>query len=530
MPYCNQCGVPLEENASFCIECGAPQVSAEMPQNPPKKGLHLLLKIGIPALAIIIIAIVVIFLFVRISPLATTGIALINLESEMAQRLNSTPLRAATMTTEKLENGTLTLNLDYSDRWSDIEATATIISNSITRDHALALEVDIGRNTFTAEAFLNRTRLAIGSAMVDDNFYGITFSTFREDIRTFGREIGMDRHTMETLADIVELLEMAMNSDDVEDTLLAPYVRLLTAFVMNLDPTSERTQIYSGGDNVNVRRIEYIITADDIITLLTDIVDLMSSDDELRDFYNSFIDDLGPSSNFGWRLFRTWATPSYNEIMIELRDAVQEFGRALSGEITTSFYIGSRNRLVRMESDVNMRFYGERIRIFILNDFGTSAQDSWVFTINTTFAGHRTSNEIVWDYEVRANRVINTVTITTGYRQQADEVTFVSDWSRDNGRFTLSYESRWSSGEITGIFTYGRSDFRLVIDNPLADGGFLNQRLDFEIVGTTENQIRDIDFINIDLWTEKLFEDIDNALWGSGFSLFRLLRGDIGFW
>ena len=520
MRFCDQCGSPLEENADFCIMCGASQ-SAYVP--PPKKKRRLLLKIGIPAVAIIVIAILAVFLLIRANPLITTGLALQNLESEVTQRINSTPLRAVAMTTQKLENGTITLNLDYSNRWSELGGAVTITSNSETGDHALALKLDIGRDVLTAEAFLNRSRLAVGSTIINDNFYGITFSTFRKDIRIFGRELGMDRQTMDMLADMVELLEMAMNADSVEDTVLAPYIQLLTDFVMNLDPASERTQIQSGAESVNVRRIEYTITADDIITLLTDIAELMQNDDELRAFYNSLRDDLGPSHNFTWRILSNWVTPSYDDIMEELRYVIRDFGRELSGEITITFYIGSSNRLIRMESEVNMRFEAERFRVNIICDFGTSAYSIWVFTVDTNIGGNRTSTDIVWDYEVRGNRVITKITISTDDGGQEDEIIFLSEWSRDSGRFTLSYESYRRSGEIGGVFTYDGNDFSLMIDNPLSGSGFLNQRLDIEIIGTTENQIRNIDFINIDRWSERLLEDINEALWGRGFNLFSSL-------
>ena len=547
MRYCDQCGSPLEENANFCIICGAkqplsviqeneqvslqeaegvmPVIQACQPQNyagpheetspPPKKGLGLLLKIGIPVVAVILIAIVVIFLVVRASPLATTGIALLNLESEFTQRIDSTPLRAITLATEKLENGTVAANFDYSDRWSNIEATATITSNSRNREHSLEVEVDDGRNIITAEAFLNRNRLAVGSSLVDDNFYGITFSTFREDIRNFGREVGMDRNTMDMLADMVELLEMAMNADDIDDTILKPYIQLLTDFVMNTDPESERTQLQVGDESINVRRIRYVITAEDIAALLSDIVEMMQTDSELRDLYESLTDSMISSSSFGWRLFGAWAAPSYSEIMRTLRDAVRSFEEEISGDISISFYIGNHNRLMRMETEVDLRYDGSRARMTIVCDFGTSAHAVWVFTITTNIDGNRTSNEIVWDYDIRSARVINTITITTGDSQQENARVLISDWSKETGRFILSYDSRDSAGTLEGTFTYDENGFSLAFDG--SPSGFFERQLDIEITGTTENQVRSIDFINIDEWTNSILDAIEDALWNLGF-------------
>jgi len=550
MRHCGKCGSPLEEDMNFCITCGAPQkldkTQAQgdsqntQPESPPlgylcqsssstdpymndpapsKNGLGLLLKIGIPVVAIIAIVIVAFSVF-RANSLAVTARAMVNFENQIMERFNTTPIAATMMALEKLENGTVTVNFDYSDRWSSIEGSATMISNSRTRDHAFAIEIDDRQNIFTAEAFLNRNRLAVGSTLIDNNFYGITFSTFREDIRTFGREVDMDRGTMDMLANIVELLEMAMNADNIEDTLLEPYVNLITDFIINLSPTNERTRLQAGGESVNARRIEYIITAEDITSLLSGIVDMMRNDDNFRDFYNSLISNEHLTPGIIWMLFRRWEMPNYSDIIRDLRDAVRDLERELSGDVRISIYIGSRDRLIRMEHEVNMRHDGNRIRMNMTYDLGASAQDRWVFTSNINNDGVRESFEIIWDYEVRSNRVINTITIVTENMRQEDEVILISEWSRDSGRFTLSYEDYWSSGELEGIFTYDQNGFRLVIDNPLPRT--FDQRLDLEIIGTADNQIRSIDFINIDQWTKEMLEDIDDALWDLGF-------GGLGF-
>jgi len=485
---------------------------------PQKKNFGLLLKIGIPIVAVIAIVIVAFVFIFSTNPLAITYRTITNLETEMMQRLDSTPLRAVFMALDKLENGTLAVDFEYSDRWSYVEGTATLVSNSRNRSHAFVLEVESDELDIFAEAFLNSERLAVGSQIIDDNFYGITFSTFGEDIRTFGAEIGMDRHTMDMLTSVVEILETLMNTGNLEDSIFGPYMDLVTDFIANLNPTSERTQLRTGGESINVRRIEYIITADDIVTLINDTIEMMRSDDDIRDFYNAITGNEDIAYEIAFMLTGRGDTLSYNEFLRELRDASRDLDRNLAGEITISLYVGSRDRLMRMEYEIGMRYRGERIRINATYDFGTSAQDTWTFTTSTNFDGQRSSTEITWEYSTRANRITNTITTISEFSGIETEQIMSSEWSRDSGRFILFYEHNWGfgrdGGELGGLFTYDRNGFSLIIDNPFPR--HFDQRLDLEITGTTGNQVRNIDFINIDRWTMDMLEDIDDALWDAG--------------
>ena len=519
MQYSDNNEVPHEDDN----EISQPQEPIE--ESTSKKGFGLLLKIAIPTVAVLAIIAAAILGFVRAHPLAVVSRATINLQSEAMERINTTPLRVLAMAFEKLENGTLTLNFEYSDRWDDIEATATLISNRANRAHFLEFEIADRSDSFKAEVFLTQDSLAVGSTLVDDNLYGITFSTFREDIRTFGAVVDMDEETMDSLADMVELLEMLMNTDGLDRTALEPYIDMMTDFIRALEVTSERTQIRAGGENVSVRRIEFIIDADDIGILLTDIVETMRDDDALRDFYNLVVDNEALTEEIAWMLGMRGQLPSYDEFVRDLGLAARTIRRDLSGDIAAIFYIGSRDRIFRMAYEVDLRFSGERIRIDRVLDFGRSARDNWTFTANMNVFGDRTSSEMVWDFRERSNRVINNIIWTNNDRWGEDIVMLQSVWSKDSGRFALSYDERWSSGEISGILTYGRNGFRLAIDNP-----FLRQTntwFDFELIGTTDNQIRSIDFINIDRWTQEMLEEIDEALIEAGFGSFSTVMGPV---
>jgi len=461
----------------------------------------MLLKIGVPALAVVIIAVIVILSVMRSSPLAVVSRAMANNNAETMQRIEGTPFRAIELLMDTLGNGAVNVDFDYRDRWSDANGTVQWVSNTRNNDHSFAAEITSNRQTLEVEAFINRDRLAVGSRNLDNNYYGITFATFRDDLSIFGREVGLSSREMNTIIDVVELIEDVMHITGDSDTLLQQYIDLLTDFMTNLELTSERTQITSGGSNVNARKIQFIITDDDISDLLTDLIDMLSDDEHMREYFNAITRNEIVEEMF-WRM----QIPSYSDLMRELRDAVRDLNRHLSGEITITYFVGSRDRLLRMETEADLRMDRERVRMSSSFDFGESAQDRWEIQTSITSDNMRERTRVVWDYEDSSGRITNSMVITA----DGDRIFLESEWSPSNGRFTLSMDDGRFEDEITGVFRVNRDGFNLSIDNPFPRNS--NEFLEFEITTQTGVRVRQIDFINMDLWDEDLLYDFEDLI------------------
>ena len=433
--------------------------------------------------------------------------AMTNMREEVTQRINGTPLKVFGLLGETLKDGTVTVNVDYKDEWSGDETRVgvTISSISEAREFALAGDIksyDSYRDTeqnIDFEAFINKERMAFGSKLIDNNYYGFTYSTFRDDIEEFGMSVGLSRDLMDTLSEYVEMFDEMINKEKSDGVSLDAYSAILVDFVKACDQTSERVEIDSGGATVRATQIDILITKDAILKLFNDLYDELDRDEELRDYFDTFVDS--------YSIYMLGA--DYNSLLREFSKFIDQFDDyyADSSTITLSFYIGSGDRLLRYELNTNMRIDGERIRMSMSFDFGASATDRWVLRAEAEGETMR----INWDYKERSNSIENTIT----YSMQSETITLVSLYSPTRGDFTLSYEVDYSSGwysdegEITGVFTEDSNGFRLSFDN-LMDPDY-DETLTIEIIGEAGANIKQIDYINIDEWGKNFITDVEEA-------------------
>jgi hypothetical protein len=474
-----------------------------------KKGAGKLLKFGVPITAVVAVAVVAfILLFARSSPKAIVSKALAGMVSEAGARLDNTPLKAIGLIGETLKDGKLTLNFNYEDNWNEQEVSGSVKISSIAKDKECALEADLSiySQPVNAEVYVNKERIAVGSRLLDNNYYGITYSTFREDFRSFGELIGLDDNTMSDVADAIDILSDAMNAEKVDYSSLDAYAELVTEFFKNIEPTSERAELEIGGVSVRCQKIGFMVTDKQIIKLFNDLYDLLESDDQLREQFDSMYDNpLMGSMSGGF---------SYRSMLRDIRNAIGEFENIFTGNIIYSFYVGSKDRLLKMEAETNIEVFGENTQLRMTFDFGASPQDRWTFEISVQEVGDRSSGKMVWDYKERSNSIENSLTFTSS---DDDPFTLKSVWSPESGIFTLSYEDKWGDdNNISGVFTTDGAGFHLSIDNPMPE--YLDSVLTIELIGEPGAEIKQIDYVNIDQWGMSLLNKLQSLITGLTYS------------
>jgi len=490
-----------------------PGYSEFAPAEPvKKKGVSKLVKFGVPIAAVLAVAVVaVIFIFANSSPMAVANKAITGMVEEASGRIDNTPLKAFGMIGDTLKDGRLTVSFNYEDYWRDQEVSGNVklSSNTATNDYALGGGITVDGRTYDAEAFMNSERIAIGSRLLDNNYYGIKYSTFRSEVRTFGDLVGLDDQTMDMMSDLVDMIDKMMNTKGADKDNYAHYTNLLTEFGNSIEMTAESAEIESGGASVKCKKIEFVVTDDQIVKLLNDLYSLLESDDNLREQYEGMFDSPLMSEAYD--------SMSYRDILKILRDTIKEFERNITGEIKYSLFVGNRNRLLHMDMDVNMKFSGEKAQVSAVFDFGASAQDQWTLTMTTSVDGERTTAKAVWDYKERSNGIENALILTSS---DDEKITLKSVWSPENGRFTLSFENEYEdwygdlvsdTGEITGVFTTDGAGFRLSVNNMIPDDEDVS--LTIELKGEPGAQIKQIDYISIGRWDESLLERIQDLIY-----------------
>jgi len=474
------------------------------------------LKIGLPIIAVVAIAIALgIFIFMRTHPLLVTGRALANFNDELSERIDATPLRVAGLLADILEDGAVNVELSYTYRvgfWTrGNSSSVTLSSNIADREFSLGADISLGGLTFDAEAFLNRERLAVGSGVLGDNYYGITFSTFGDDILRFGRVVGLDNQTIDTLISAVEMLERILNMDEFDDAVLEPYMRLVEDFIRSLRPTSERIRSNTPKwQGIRITRIEYVITSNDISQFLYDLVTLISDDENI----SGQLESLSSNPMF-FDILGSLDMPHDNDIIQALRDVAEVFESDFYGEIAFAFYIDRQDRLKLVHVRVDAEFHGEKVFIRTGIDFGLTAMCDWMFGVTVISDDVPRFNRMVWEIREGLDEIENFLRFY--FDGLSEDLSLI--WSTESGRIYLKFPDSWGHEDISGVLLVYEDAFSLYIDSfPLTLDipftRFLSPEMEVVISAESGAQIREIEFVNIDGWGQEIVQRLGSLLFG----------------
>jgi len=470
---------------------------------PVRKKGRLWWKILVPAVAVVAVAVVLFFMFFQ-KPyqMSVLAKAIRNMGEEASARIDGTPLKAVGMLWKSLEEGTINVSAVYRDFRSDIEGSGEVTISSIVNDNELAMIADVTVNgqSFDAEMYVNSERVAMRSLLLDDNFYGFRYDTFRDDIRSFGRLIGLDDETMNTLSDTVEAFGDTMNREYGIDSMgdFSVYTDILSSFYNSMEMTVGRGDIDSGGSSVECTQYDFVITGDELVKLLNDLYEALENDERIREQYESMLRNQVTADTLNGM--------SYRELLREIRGFLRDFENNFTGDITYSFFVGKGNRLLRMEFYADTMYDGEEAVIRAAYDFGASSKDRWVFNVSFTDGSNRYTAKMTWDYKERSNGVESTLIIESS---DANPVVLKLLWIPDSGDFRLSIVDIWDEYEITGAFTADDKGFHLELDDLTGDP---YRYLTIGITVEYGAQIGRIDYINLDEWGEALLEKIGDLL------------------
>ena len=489
-------GYPIPESGSYY-----PGATSATKKKPSK-----FLLIGVPIIAVVVIAAAAFALFFfRTTPLIAASRALSNLGAEAAERIDSTPLKAVLMLSDTLKDGTLSVDFDYRNWYGSSTGGSVILSsNTEDRDFALSADITAAGDSFDMELFINKDRFAVGSSLIDSNYYGFRYGTFRSDIRKFGDLAEFDDETMDTLSDIVEMIGEMMNMEDASEDYIKSYSDVMNKFMKNCEVSSERDSVESGGSTTRCTRVDMVIPEDALFVLLEDYIQLIEDNEAFDKYLDMFNNELMRDAVGN-------VSSSYNDTIRELRRMSREFERYYSGDITISLFIGSRNRLLRAEFNADVKYDGDRTRVKGTFDFGESATERWTMSITVTSGSLRETVKVVWDYRERSNAIENTLTITS---DDSDPVTLRSSWSPDRGNFTLSFEQYGDESEVSGVFKPSDDGFRLSFDNLFKDS-YSDESLTFEINAKSGARIKQVDFVNVDKWDEEFIDNLSGLFGGA---------------
>jgi len=494
--YCTNCKSTINKDYEFCPVCTvkiAQAKPAKQAQNtPPFFKKHW--KVALPVILILLVVVIGLGIFFsQVYPRFVLMRAFSNLGGEAAQRIDDSPLRAYGMLMNIAEDAIITADFDYRYDllWGlgpNASGTATISTDTRHNNYAIYLEFSGMGMAVDLEAYINRERVAIGSRLLGGNFFGITYETFRDDVRGPGGLIGLSEHEMEAIADFVEAFEGYMNAPHISfGEHFEDFTRLLATFIRGLSFETERVEITSDGESIRARRITVVITQTDIANLLGEVHALVENDVRMRSYFDMYIAATS-------RL-----TPYYDEFFLQLRNAIRQFELYALGDITLEFYIDRSSRMLQAKVFSNLEIDSEKIDTRASFNFGLAVDNPWTLDLVWSDRYGREQVSLEWDFSETPAGFENMLEITGWPNRNDTASTFTTVWSPDSGSFVISHRG---SDCIAGLF---------VIEE---DGGFRlrfdafelgpRQSLMLEIAASPGAQIGDVEFINIDQWDSAL--------------------------
>ena len=531
--YCFKCGAKIEPDGKFCSFCGASQapevthVQPEQtlqtniiePQPPyiqpvyetpgyemhaheapshqtfkPRKWIWIT---AASAAAVIIALCAVYFIFFQnVSHMLTVGKALGNLNKEAEMRIDNSPVKALKMLPEIMEDGTISASIDYShdfaDYWFGAELGADIIlsSNTKTREFALNIKETFSSGFSDIDIYMNRERLALRLGLLDDNFYGIRYDTFRDDVRVFGSLLFLDDEIMDVMSDIVDMINEIINYEETDD-LQEAYRDVLIKFMGNLKTSKNRSTFEFEGEQIRCSAIELTITKEDIVTLMNGIYEIYETNESFRAQFNMYDNPSfqGFLGEFGADIYEDYLTNS--------RELIDDIDKFYEGDIKITFFIGNRDRLLGISANAETKYDNEEYIFDALFSFGKSAEDDWTFVFSSN--NEPESVTITWSYIDQSGNHVNTIEIRTN----SSTIEFVSEWDINSRQFKLSHKDGWwPESTITGLFVSDDKQFQLKLDNLLSGQSGANLIIDLTAVPGA--QIDNIEYINIDKWGQTL--------------------------
>jgi len=474
------------------------------------------LKVIIPVacVAVLLAAAAFVYFFFWRSPELTIGRAFASVGDEIEKRLENTPLEIFGRLSDSLEEGSVTVDFGLSTMATDTRGSITLHSDAQRREYALTGSVGeygmaaglLGDDfNFDFDIYVNKERIAARLSQLDDNFYGFSYATFRDDFRSLANLIGLGRSEIDEVADAIEMFSDLLNMDVDSDVLDSQYTDLFKELLKKAESGSSRVEISSSGRSHSVNKIEYKITAEMILDVLEEFLDIFENDESIRSTLTA-ID----------------GAVAFDDMFNEMRSELRSIARDLKGEIVVAFFVGSGDRLYRIETDIDIGVDWDMASAGIVIDFGDSAHDLWTMEMSARMGGVRATFTFEWEmYEsTRGGETI--FRMATDFAWSETKAELIIEWT-DRGDFEVIFDDDWSRNTLlSGRYTSDRDSFSLVIDDPFG-GSFWGESLDLEISGTTgRNPVQQITFINIADWGQSLLDNLE-GLFNIGGSLMDII-------
>ena len=481
-------------------------------------------------IAIVIVAAVVIgmnagAIMAKIAPKATAGSAMGKTVDAVSGLLEDSPYSLFGSMVGLSDGGSLGVDFNYSSSYGEA-ASGTVTYSVDTENKMIGMGGEVNLDMYgetlnlDADVFVDAESAALKSSLLDGNYYGITFASFREDLgKSFFAELA-SQEELDYVADSFEefydfwqkIMEFAEKG---ESGWAEPYVKILQDFTDSLDYESRTKKTEIGGSKLNCTMICTEIDVDMVEELCQELVAALGEDELMKDYAVMLMTMDGyytvQEAENQWR----------NELR-SLESEMREVLRQLDGTMDLCYYINS-GKMVKYEVAGKLEVDGETMEVSASCDFGKKpGKDSISISIAAGSEEELVGFDIVYSFKEKGSKFKDELALSVWGEYYGDKY--------DNG--SVAIENAWDreSGDVDTVFyyddEYSSENFALtwnlakdgdVITVSLSDlqnvAGYAMDEIDLDIafVISQNSGLKKPDYVNLDQWDESIMQMIEEA-------------------
>lgn len=492
--FCEYCGSELQDGALICSQCGsiqsndayaqqevpqsvqdpyaaqyAEQAYAQYPQyaeqeavqqpfqeepkptvkKKPKKWL-----IPVAAVAAVVAAGAFLWqpILKMVSPQAYVGVMMKNTNSALEKRMDGTPAGILASSGECLNDGSVAVDVTYTDEYmGDIQGKVTLSSD--VEEQKWEVKADISAMDVEADfnAYMDSNVFAIGSdALTGGDYYGLTYSSFEDDLRSSAFAEMLDDEDIEMLTMLVDTVDSSIDTAANIEERLEPYMNVLTEYVKGLESKNGSEKIELDGKQRNCSTVAFTVDQSDLVDLLGDMLDLLEKEPEFEDLAEA----IGEGS--------------WSEIMEMARDGLDEVNEMIDAEATVTYYVyNSKVVDVKIEVLLENPDGDEEIKVELDVCYGTNPKKSdIVIQCAANVDGEKATIKAVYSDGWEGDDYKSTTTVVVkAAGEKVAEIEQKTKWNKESGKLTISAGAEGEELSCSMKLIETESGFELSVDD-----------------------------------------------------------------
>lgn len=548
--FCTLCGKPLPEDGVFCPNCGsrvdasvntepaeqpaAPQPepiatqpldaepTCEAPEKPAKKVKWWVVAIPVVLVVALLAAILWQPLLLLISPKTAAALAMAKTASQLAKRYEDSPAAVLGQVSEFEDGVKISLAGEAEVEGERFSAEIDMLADKQKRFSAGAA-LRYNDTEYGAGVYMDADVLAASVSFFEEGqYYGITFDSFREDIKKSVLANYLTDEEIDQMADALEKISESYSKETDIEALLEPYQEIISDYIMDMKAEKGSAEIRVNGESKNCSTVSFIIEEDDLRELCDQIIDTLENDEDLKGL---LLDEGMLSASYGdmggYDIDEIWE----RDVVGALDDGIDEILDAIDFEAELIYYIYS-GRVVNLRLDGEVEADGEIYGVRLDMNYGlNAATDDISCKLTIEYEGEELVIKLTSKITNEKDQFKETIT----YRVETPvgdvaEAELGSKWNKETGKLTLSlgYSDNYSSNELSVSCKLVELDdgFKITVDQDdvvallEATGSVMPEGLEFEVsLSCTEcGEVSRPNFVNLDQWDEKWLEDLQKAI------------------